>query len=55
MHTGPKMSVSSIGGNVIRTRENFVKQMQWKEYKKSNQLCHLSLGSIQVLRHQRGG
>ena len=35
MHTGPKMSVSSIGGNVIRTREIVVKQRQEKEYKKS--------------------
>ena len=34
-HTGPKVSVSSIGDDVIRTREIFVKQRQWKEDKKS--------------------
>ena len=36
VHTGPKMSVSSIGGNVIRTRKSFVKQRQGKEDNKSS-------------------
>ena len=38
MHTGPKMSVSSIGDDVIRTREIFVKQSQGNEDKKSSAL-----------------
>ena len=46
LHTGPKMSVSSIAGDVIRTRVDFRETEEMGIKAKSQMLYHLSYLSL---------